>query len=58
MGNTLKDKYNVENIVSWEQLKSNPLLLPSCDGIVNLSGANIMESRWTNERKKEIIESR
>ncbi|MBA3706534.1 MAG: NAD-dependent epimerase/dehydratase family protein, partial [Bacteroidetes bacterium] len=26
--------------------------------IIQLSGANISEKRWTNERKKEIIESR
>lgn len=41
--NILKDLYNVGNKV---------------DSIVVLTGANIAEKRWTNERKKELIDSR
>lgn len=29
-----------------------------CDGVVNLAGAPIAESRWTPERKQEILNSR
>jgi uncharacterized protein (TIGR01777 family) len=36
----------------WQQA------LSGCDGVVNLAGAPIAESRWTPERKKEILESR
>ncbi|MBW4657203.1 MAG: TIGR01777 family oxidoreductase [Drouetiella hepatica Uher 2000/2452] len=36
----------------WQQQISG------CDGVVNLAGAPIAESRWTPERKREILESR
>jgi uncharacterized protein len=36
----------------WQQSISG------CDGVVNLAGAPIAESRWTSERKQEIIDSR
>src|SRR5690606_11791466 len=29
-----------------------------CDGIIHLAGAGIAEKRWTEERKREILESR
>jgi len=29
-----------------------------CDGVVNLAGAPLAESRWTPQRKQEIVESR
>jgi uncharacterized protein len=32
--------------------------IAGCDGVVNLAGAPIAESRWTPERKTEILESR
>ena len=32
--------------------------IAGCDGVVNLAGAPIAESRWTPERKQEILESR
>jgi hypothetical protein len=34
------------------------IALSGCDGVVNLAGAPIAESRWPPERKKEILESR
>jgi uncharacterized protein (TIGR01777 family) len=36
----------------WQQKISG------CDGVVNLAGAPIAESRWTAERKQEILDSR
>jgi len=36
----------------WQQKISG------CDGVVNLAGAPIAESRWTPERKQEILNSR
>lgn len=36
----------------WQQKISG------CDGVVNLAGAPIAESRWTPERKQEILDSR
>lgn len=32
--------------------------ISGCDGVVNLAGAPIAESRWTPERKQEILDSR
>ncbi|MDX2212698.1 MAG: TIGR01777 family oxidoreductase [Oculatellaceae cyanobacterium bins.114] len=32
--------------------------IAGCDGVVNLAGAPIAESRWTPERKQEILDSR
>jgi hypothetical protein len=32
--------------------------IDGCDGVVNLAGAPIAESRWTVERKQEILDSR
>lgn len=29
-----------------------------CDAVVHLAGANVMEKRWTDKYKKEIVESR
>jgi uncharacterized protein (TIGR01777 family) len=44
----------------WDVSKSqiDETCINGIDTIVNLAGANVAESRWTNERKKEIIESR
>jgi uncharacterized protein len=35
-----------------------PQQISGCDGVVNLAGAPIADSRWTPERKREILESR
>ena len=32
--------------------------IASADYIIHLAGANVAEKRWTDERKKEIVESR
>lgn len=50
---------NVE-IVAYTPLASGDWQthLSGCDGVVNLAGAPIAESRWTAERKKEIMDSR
>lgn len=37
---------------TWQQK------IAGCDGVVNLAGAPIAESRWTPERKQEILDSR
>jgi uncharacterized protein len=33
-------------------------VITGCDGVVNLAGESIAESRWTAERKQEILNSR
>ncbi|MBI4783950.1 MAG: TIGR01777 family protein [Oscillatoriophycideae cyanobacterium NC_groundwater_1537_Pr4_S-0.65um_50_18] len=50
---------NVE-ILSYSPLQSGDWQqqISGCDGVVNLAGAPIAESRWTPERKQEILESR
>jgi uncharacterized protein len=50
---------NVE-IVAYSPLESGDWqqAIAGCDGVVNLAGAPIAESRWTPERKREILESR
>lgn len=50
---------NVE-IVEYTPLVSGDwqAAIAGCDGVVNLAGAPIAESRWTPERKAEILESR
>jgi uncharacterized protein len=47
-------------IVGYSPLESGDWQqsLTGCDGVVNLAGAPIAESRWTPERKQEILESR
>ena len=37
---------------SWQQA------IAGCDGVVNLAGESIAESRWTSQRKQEILNSR
>lgn len=50
---------NIE-IVAYSPLASGDWqqAIAGCDGVVNLAGAPIAESRWTPERKKEILDSR
>lgn len=48
-------KHDKENL-SWDQIKAEGL--PACEAVVQISGANIGESRWTDARKKEIWDSR
>jgi uncharacterized protein (TIGR01777 family) len=50
---------NVE-IVAYTPLASGEwqTRISGCDGVVNLAGAPIAESRWTPERKQEILDSR
>lgn len=50
---------NVE-VVAYSPLESGnwQQKISGCDGVVNLAGAPIAESRWTPERKQEILDSR
>jgi len=50
---------NVE-VIGYKPLESGDWqhAIASCDGVVNLAGAPIAESRWTAERKQEILDSR
>lgn len=41
---------------TWNEIKENGL--PPCDSIINLTGANIIDKRWTEARKKELYDSR
>ncbi len=47
-------------IVSYTPLESGAWQnqISGCDGVVNLAGAPIAETRWTAERKQEILDSR
>jgi uncharacterized protein len=53
-------KFASIEIVSYQPLESGDwqVQLSGCEGVVNLAGAPIAESRWTPERKQEIIDSR
>lgn len=44
--------YNPKESGSWQEA------LGGCDGVVNLAGEPIAESRWTPQRKQEILNSR
>ena len=45
-------KWNVENGEIDKEA------IAKADYIIHLAGANVAEKRWTNKRKKEIVESR
>ncbi len=45
-------KWNVEN----EEIDKDAIAI--ADYIIHLAGANVAEKRWTDKRKKEIVESR
>lgn len=53
-------KFSSVEIVSYQPLESGDwqAQLSGCEGVVNLAGAPIAESRWTPERKQEIVDSR
>jgi len=44
------------NVITWKQIEQQGI--PPCDGIIQVTGANIMERRWTEERKRELLDSR
>jgi uncharacterized protein len=54
------DKFPNVEIVAYTPLASGEWQqsIAGCDAVVNLAGAPIAESRWTAERKQEILESR
>jgi uncharacterized protein len=54
------DKFPNVEIVAYTPLASGEWQqsIAGCDAVVNLAGAPIAESRWTTERKQEILESR
>ena len=45
------------NVVSWDGLAANPLVVQGIDAIVNLSGETINQ-RWTTSAKQRILRSR
>jgi uncharacterized protein (TIGR01777 family) len=47
-------------VVKWDGRTSNGWgqLVEGADAIINLAGTNLGEGRWTEERKREILESR
>ncbi len=49
-----------EGEIAWDPAKGqlDPAALEGVDAVINLSGANIAERRWTPERKTEILRSR
>lgn len=54
------DAFSGVKILAYQPLQSGDWQsrISGCDGVVNLAGAPIAESRWTPERKQEIIDSR
>lgn len=45
--------------VTWDELAKQPeKSFPECDVVIQIPGANIMDKKWTPERKREIEESR
>lgn len=46
--------------VVWDAAKGplDPPVLEGVDAVVNLAGANIGSGRWTDDRKREIVDSR
>ncbi len=59
LGRTKKDLPNLKTYV-WDPSKSNIDLdaFEGTDYVINLAGANVGEGRWTERRKKELLESR
>lgn len=50
-----KAKNIVDNVISYDDLATTP---DTFDIIINLAGAGIADSRWTDARKKELYNSR
>jgi NAD dependent epimerase/dehydratase family enzyme len=58
----------VSQVFTWDQIKNEGTYfpmhkiyqkgLPKCDAIINIPGAGIMDKRWSEERKKELLDSR
>ena len=46
--------------VAWDAAKGrlDPAVLAGVDAVVNLAGASIGSGRWTDNRKREIVDSR
>ncbi|MDJ1484304.1 TIGR01777 family oxidoreductase [Cytophagaceae bacterium YF14B1] len=57
-----RKKENIPNLTvyQWDVRKQyiEPGAVESADYIIHLAGAGVADERWTDERKKEIIESR
>lgn len=45
-------------IMTWDELSQNQNLLDPIDLIINLSGENIGEQKWSEKQKEKIIKSR
>jgi hypothetical protein len=54
------DRFPAVEVVAYQPLGSGTWQqsISGCNGVVNLAGAPIAESRWTPERKQEIMDSR
>jgi uncharacterized protein len=55
-----KQMFPQAEVVAYTPLESGNWqgAIAGCDGVVNLAGAPIAETRWTTERKQEIMDSR
>lgn len=59
LGRTKKKQNNIETFI-WDPVNGemNEEALINTDYVINLAGANIGEGKWTEKRKKELIDSR
>ncbi len=57
-GSSLPENYDA--VFTWDAEKKSfdPQALDGVTGIIHLAGAGIADKRWTDKRKKEIVESR
>lgn len=46
------------NVRAWDARTADPSLVRGADAIVHLAGAGIADRRWSQARKREILESR
>jgi len=49
---------STQGAYSFDDIKSNPMLLSKAVAVIHLSGANIGDKRWSEKRKQEILDSR
>lgn len=56
--NPNQDHDDAIDIITYEELISRSQAAPHFDVIVNLAGAGIADSRWSDERKEELMASR